>query len=1009
MSTTTLKCPCCGSSSYEFDATSGGYRCESCGSLFFDSSDAGIRGTIEEATDLRNNLECDKALRLLENATEKNQNSGLYFQKVLARYGVIYVKADGGKVVPTISLPSDESMFDTDDYKKCIECCKDDASRSYYNDQLAVLEDLRKKILAESNEVLPSDVIICCDDKSESSKRLAEEYYDLLTGGSMLHQYSVFYAPKSYDGVSEGMKEIVLSKALKTAKYMIVIAGPGAKGLSSAWNKNLLTRFFALVADDNRKRERNHGVLTVLDGSLENDLPSQVASDSTRICKPKESDFKGKLQQDLSCYVKKISTTASVSARQIEVQEVKPIVIVEAVIERKAFGKGKVTTMVEGSEKSKLDSALDLLKKNNSKNKYSRALRYANEILEKNPQSGSGAFVSVLCNYSCDNVHQLYEKDFSGLSAKQSLIPTIGITLEYGSEREYTERMKAYTTMLRSTVRHGHIQDAILIYKLLIQYSDDALALKTTKSCFHAMIKAIEEKVIKAPAQANELFETLYPMFTRGGDASTIVSYYDQLGVAWHCVGNYGEAINMYNKALEIYSVDPQALWNKMLAQKKCVFGNEYASRLAMKEEGKDFPIIEALITMMKGGYSISDDEDNYFARARQIAFDALASGKKHASVELYKDLISIIPLEYTDLRYSTMIIFPDLLCTKSMFKDAEMFYQNVLNDYQSDIQAYIGKLKCAAKARTVLDLLVLSKSLDDGPYRDYFNSITELEIQHNMDGSPIRNLNNLRDTIVDLIREERKKKNKTVKMATFKQGINAANIICAHDLISPSLEMIVEFFTKHRGANIKKCASDREYLARLFVETYILSERDAENNQLVEDKVKELTKNVSLHDSSRGIHLKRELLLILIPAAICWILFAGSMINFADVKEFFWPQGFLVVAGVIGGISLLIFLFIAGFWAILIGPIIGFAASGILCGAATGICFVLSELGSGALKDKGTFILIAILIALLPYLIYKIVDIVKKHKFINKRYIVFSVLMGILLILSPIIILLIK
>lgn len=1005
-----LRCTCCGSTSFEFDPLQNGYVCKSCGNLFFDDSDSKCKSVIEEATLKRNNLECKEALKILEAAEEKvNNSSNLYFAKILARYGVIYVKGDNGMLVPTISNPGDDSIFDTQDYRSCIEYAKDQAAKDDFNAKIGVLEDLRKKILAKSNEVLPSDVIICCDETSAECKKQADECYRLLTSGKMLHTYSVFYKPVSLENVDETSAEIRVSKALKTSRFMVVFAGPGAKGLKSSFNKNLLTRYFALVCDDKRKCEKGHGVLTVLCDCLKNDLPTDVASDSHQIISSTQKDFQAFLQEQVSLFVRKVSSSASISSRVIDVVDVKPIVVKEVAIQRKSFAKANVTTIIESSEKSKLDSAYALLS-NNARNRHGRALKYAEEILQKNDQSGKGAFVAVLCLNLCDKISDLNNRNFGGLGNNSLLVSYIGKSLEYATPEEYKERMAAYKAMLKNTISLARIDDAIVAYNLLIEYSDSKESIAITRSSLTALRDSILNHAIKSTAAVDAMFKTLYPVFTTVGDPQVLVNAYNKLAAAYFDIRNYAEAIKKFDEALKIYSVDPFALWFKMLAKKKAPNQFVYGTKLTRKPVDGDFDLVNTLITMMKGGYTLSDDEDNYFYKARSVAFEALAEGNKKAGVELYKDLISLIPLDYADLRYNTMSLFPEFLCLKGMFDDANDFYDNIIKDYPTDVDAYVGKLKCLTKSRSVLDLLVVNKAFDDGRFRSVFDTITEIEAQNNYEKSPIRELNNVRDQIIEAIRAARKYKDKDVSMAKFKKSIAIANKICEKGLISPSVELIVNFFKDDKD-EILEVARNEEYLAKCFYATYFFDEDISINDSKVVDGVKSITKNVKLTDSDRGMNLKREFLIIGIPAVICWILFLGSLINFDEFSQAIWPKGFLIAFAIVGVIAFIATWITSGTFlgGLFGGALIGGIVAGVILGLATGLCYLLSQAGAFVAGNDNYLGVLAILIGVLPYIIYKIIDIIRKHSYINKRYIVTTVLMFLLLLVSPIIILVIN
>ena len=90
---TQVKCQMCTSTEVVYDHLENVYTCKSCNSQFQLESDKVVSSKIEEVIELRNRLNFDEAVEKIDELIKKYPTSGeLYFQYILARYGVTYVR-----------------------------------------------------------------------------------------------------------------------------------------------------------------------------------------------------------------------------------------------------------------------------------------------------------------------------------------------------------------------------------------------------------------------------------------------------------------------------------------------------------------------------------------------------------------------------------------------------------------------------------------------------------------------------------------------------------------------------------------------------------------------------------------------------------------------------------------------------------------------------------------------------------------------------------------------------
>ena len=114
------KCPSCTGDELIFNQLDHTWKCTFCGSVFKKEEDQFLGGRIDEASELRNHLDFDEALELLDELIEKYPtNAELYFQRILSRYGVTYVDEDENRSSkPTLCRASETKISELADYTK---------------------------------------------------------------------------------------------------------------------------------------------------------------------------------------------------------------------------------------------------------------------------------------------------------------------------------------------------------------------------------------------------------------------------------------------------------------------------------------------------------------------------------------------------------------------------------------------------------------------------------------------------------------------------------------------------------------------------------------------------------------------------------------------------------------------------------------------------------------------------------------------------------------------------
>ena len=180
-----LKCPQCGGQSVSYDTVKGAYYCEHCNCFFSASEDKKTRGLFEEVTRLRNLMNFEDALEILEEEESRHSdNAEIYFAKILARYGVTYVDEKGRiSPIPTLSRASELSITTSNDYKKCLANASNSVLKKSYEERL--------------DEMLDS-IGSMRDDEIRARQQLEEIKSILKSSKSKIREYNLPVIPKVY-------------------------------------------------------------------------------------------------------------------------------------------------------------------------------------------------------------------------------------------------------------------------------------------------------------------------------------------------------------------------------------------------------------------------------------------------------------------------------------------------------------------------------------------------------------------------------------------------------------------------------------------------------------------------------------------------------------------------------------------------------------------------------------------------------------------------------------------
>ena len=250
-----IKCKMCGGDiALAADKTFG--TCEYCGSTVTlpKIDDEQRAAAFNRGNHFRRSGEFDKALAVYERiVAEDDTDAEAHWCCALCRFGIEYVEDPATyEWLPTCHRASFDSFLEDVDYLAAVEHSDGVTRRQYQRDAVKIAE-VRRGILATSQNEEPFDVFICYKETDAAGNRtvdstLAQDiYYQLTESG-----YRVFFARITLEDKGGAEYEPYIFAALNSAKIMVAV-GTKPEHFNAVWVKNEWSRFLAMMRHDRSK------------------------------------------------------------------------------------------------------------------------------------------------------------------------------------------------------------------------------------------------------------------------------------------------------------------------------------------------------------------------------------------------------------------------------------------------------------------------------------------------------------------------------------------------------------------------------------------------------------------------------------------------------------------------------------------------------------------------------------------------------------------------------------
>jgi len=221
-----IKCKMCGGDLTLTEGSSTA-ECEYCGSLqTVPLADNEKKLTLfARANRLRIACEFDKASGVYESiVADFPEEAEAYWGLVLCKYGIEYVDDPAtGKKIPTCHRSSFDNVLKDTNFELAQENA-DVVARKVMREEAKAIEEIRRGIVAVSNNEEPYDIFICYKETGYDGKRtldsvLAQDIYDALTEKG----YRVFFSRITLEDKLGQEYEPYIFAALNSARIMLVV------------------------------------------------------------------------------------------------------------------------------------------------------------------------------------------------------------------------------------------------------------------------------------------------------------------------------------------------------------------------------------------------------------------------------------------------------------------------------------------------------------------------------------------------------------------------------------------------------------------------------------------------------------------------------------------------------------------------------------------------------------------------------------------------------------------
>ena len=313
--------------------------------------------------------EYDRAYSAYESVTAENRDDPeAHWCLMLCRYGINYVREEGGGFKPTISRMNRTPILEDPDYRAALRCSEKEIADQYRR-EAGKLADLQKRFLEIMKKEPPTDVFICfkaqeADGSHTRASEMGMDIYEELTARGL----RVFFSRVTLENKIGEEYEPYIFSALYSAKVMLVVADKPEQ-LNARWVRNEWIRFLAMMDQDHSK-----AMIPVFRGMSPYDFPPEIS-----MVQGQDMEKLGALQ-DLTGNVLKLCGKGPENVKLVQTAP-------EAGIN--------------------VENILRRVKISMEERDFAGAVQRLEELLEKEPETGEAWFLKLLAKQKAQSWHYL--------------------------------------------------------------------------------------------------------------------------------------------------------------------------------------------------------------------------------------------------------------------------------------------------------------------------------------------------------------------------------------------------------------------------------------------------------------------------------------------------------------------------------------------------------------------------------------------------------------------------
>lgn len=635
-----------------------------------------------------------------------------YWGRLLSELGIEYVKSPEDIYYPSCHRLTFSNIFSEEDYKKVISL-SDEESKPWYEDKAKQIEDIRIELINLTKNFDPFDIFISYkenDDKGNVTKdsQYVTDLYHLLTDLG----YKVFLSRITLGQIAGSKYEPYIYSAISTAQCMIVYATQ-KEYIEATWLKNEWSRYLELIHTGQKKKG---SLIPIYNGMDPYDFPMEF--DGIQGLNQDDINFKDKLEKIITRIIGKKGNkyVETKYFKKKELQSNSDFKVNTSFIPsltKRRLGDNKEVKEITINEEKTLDNGFQFL----DKQLFDAAIVQFNTILRKNNTNYKAYFGRFLANLNINESYlkNINHRNFTPYFKSNIDFKDVEFALDYAPTKSMAQKI---------------LDDCVLIFRYMQYWKvDTRYKYNIITEFFKLLISFLEDE------PAKELKEVLWDDFQYLNENDEF--YIDNLLLL-----HQASILLVNEEKVEDYIEETSKLVKMLIKKQNFRKAKEINNQLLKIDiSNADLLFNQALITMKSKSDSLLIEaviyERKYKAletlitRARnpETSVKRILDATKQINIALYqrqyKKVMKVVDMALSYLPnfneedfIKELIFFGNMHLEMMKFKEAEKYFDEVLELNNFNVEGLWGKVKVKAKCPT--DMHIIKQEIDVIKYQEF-------------------------------------------------------------------------------------------------------------------------------------------------------------------------------------------------------------------------------------------------------------------------------------------------